>query len=361
MRTLPAGSGLVGGDGPNLKSGARPRVEGASSERSLAIVSAEGARPPEPSTAPISAPVPRARTLPPLDPTVSPRAPAVRRNLATPKPVLASECLRDDIAPIEPAARATMGWYLASGAALLALGAVLALATEGSLRDAAISGALGAAICAVPLARSYRARAVIALGAAIAIALLGVVGLGPAAAWHGAPLSHLARFLAPIALASPLLLRSTYRAYRAVRVAIAVGVALFALSALYAGGAPLWNSDATLLARIVGALVAFVAALSLLGFMSEQTTGGCAIWATCTIVFGGASFAIEAIGPGGVSLAALVAGLAALVSIGVAAAAIYQLSAIAIGPRARAAVERFSVPMPDRAEDELHDATLPGD
>lgn len=252
----------------------------------------------------------RLRSVPPLDPTTPPsvaripvRPSSVSGLRPAAKPILASECLRDDIAPLEPFTRVGRVTYALSAAA----GATASVMT----RSIPLGAAAGMALLGAVLPR-YALRAVAAIaGAAIA-----------ASTFAGAP-TLLLRIVAASLLATSLFLRASYRAHRGTRIALGVGIALFALSALGAG-------------RISGAAIGVVATVSLLGFMNDETTGGCAWWGALAIAVAGGSFALA--GAGWIAVAT------ALVAIVCASVGGYQLVAQLIAPTERARDHRSTLP-----------------
>src|SRR5689334_13868732 len=94
--------------------------------------------------------------------------------------VLASECLREDVAPREPGA--TRGRWITGGVAvsLLFLGVALRLGadpTPGAASVAIGAGGAAAALAALPFPYSMRAVAIFTLGAFLMV--LGLDGTGP--------------------------------------------------------------------------------------------------------------------------------------------------------------------------------------
>jgi hypothetical protein len=187
------------------------------------------------------------------------------------KPLLASEALIEDLAPLEPARSAARLWCAALGGGFLLFG-LLALVGlgPGGAYAAAPEIVLGSIALVAALVRiTYRQRA----GTMIMIGLLSaVVGMrGPGAAgWIDG--WSLLRTLAAITLPAALLFRARYRAYTPARWILGAAVA----SALPFVAYSIWR-----LLRLpfgfetIGAAIALTAVLaSLLGFMGEETTGG---------------------------------------------------------------------------------------
>ncbi len=222
----------------------------------------------------------RSRSRPPLDPTVAPSVTRIpvreasvtgAMRVAVRRPVLASECLKDDVAPLEPHA---VGFRIATG--VLAIASTAAVLLGGPF---VLVGSCGAATAGAMLFRDYERRARFALLASTVSVCAATFALSA----RGAELLPLVlRVAAPIALAVALFARATYRAHRVTRVALAVSLPLFVVAAAFAGGAFLLPG----LPRLAGAGMSVVALLSLLGFMSDQTTGGCAAWSGLALVTG---------------------------------------------------------------------------
>lgn len=271
----------------------------------------------------------RLRSVPPLDPTAAPsvsrlpvRSSAVSEVRPVPKPILASECLKDDIAPLEPFSRGSRVVLGVSGVVAIVGAAILLRSFSGVAVSAFVGGALMAVAAALP---QYRLRA--AFGALGATATVVAVVAGEQ--------SWALRALAAIVLASALFTRACYRAHRGVRVAIGVGIALFAAGALTSFGAQLSS-------RVAAGAMAAIAAASLLGFMGQQTTAGASFWGALALLTAGASIAV-------VVPFSLVP-WAAVVTLGAACAAAavssFALTASVIAPGERAREHRGSLPAP---------------
>jgi hypothetical protein len=188
-------------------------------------------------------------------------------------PVLASEALMEDLAPVEPAGASARIWCAALGAGFAVVGALPLLGLRpGGLTAAVPSLVIGAIALVAALARvTYRQRAV----AMVVLGLLsGVVDLGGTraalATGAGGVGWSLSRLVPAIALAAALIFRSRYRAYGGAR--IFLGAAL--LTAVpFAIHSVIGFSDGFGPGQI-GAVVALIAiAASLTGFMGSETTG----------------------------------------------------------------------------------------
>lgn len=278
------------------------------------------------------------RSVPPLDPTTAPSVSAIPlrpssvsglRPAARP-PILASECLKDDLAPIEPHGAAVRVAIAASGAIVVAAGAAHAATSPLAGGVVAASGALLASASAL---RSYRVRAIASLGAGA----LSVAAASHALASSGAfgaqlPLIVL-RALAPALLAAVLLLRATYRAHATTRVMLGPAILLFFCAALFAGGVPPWAPALSLLPRVACGAMGIVGLLALLGYMSEQTTAGCAAWSALALFTGAGAIVLDGASPlskvwvaGALGVSAAMVGLAT---------ALFASVASQVGPRER--------------------------
>ena len=303
-------------------------------------------------------PTAKLRSLPPLDPTVHSlsemRLPISTTPSVPLKPVLASECLRDDIAPLKPFDARTARAQLSLGLLLLALGLAMGARVLGTATrvDALVAVISGIAVSGPVLARrSYAVRAYIGLIVALAMGALGFLAVGPAAHWSSQPISSAIRFLAPVVLSVSLLLRVTYRASVSTRVGIGAGVALFLVAASHVGGVPVWHEGVGVAARVFSGLMVAVAALSLLGFMGEETTAACGLWASLSLALGGGALVVDAFSRGTVDSSTAVGGIAGLLCVAVASTALYQLGSLVIGPRARRKErDRRSLPPPSLDE-----------
>jgi hypothetical protein len=228
---------------------------------------------------------PDARRATPSDPPPDARrmTPVPRASEMPPRPpVLASESLRADLTPNAPGRSA-----IRATAITLGLGGALAATLVGGpgLGTLTVAAALAlvAALGLAPLA--YRRRA-LALFAVAAPALLSATML--AAPHGGVPHGGLLACTAS-GLAGALYFRAEYRASRLARALIAAGVAAGALWLVAAGALTgLGAIDAawqSWLPALLGAGLAPVLALATLGFMTEDSTGGCSLWASALLVW----------------------------------------------------------------------------
>lgn len=349
MRTLPAEPRAEGSDvAIDVRTGSRPKLEPID----------ESAPPPEAARADASQ---RIRSLPPFDPTVArpSRNPLPRANKPTPKPILASECLRDDAAPIEPNARAARLWTAGLGLALLGCACVL-VARAWPLTDASGTRAIatvaigGAVVTALALAvRRYLVRGVLVLAAAVALvtALLVTREQGGFA---------VARWLAVVPLSAACFLRVSYRSDRAVRALLGASIVGFLGAACFVGGEAVFSGGVSLVARGYAGAMVVVGGLSLLGFMGEETTAGCTVWGALAAVLGAGSLAVDVFVRGGPQ--SLLAAAPAALALPLAAIGTFQIVATSVGPRMRVKTSsRSSLPAPPPEEHDPDEAMLPSD
>ena len=282
------------------------------------------------------------RSLPPLDPTThslsSAKIPTDLKRTPAPRPVLASECLRDDIAPIEPHARRTNVWLASLGGALVLVTiAMLAkLVPSRSMVQTMVPALAGIAIALPTLARApYTARGGIALGAALSLLVVGLAGIGPGVRGAMHPSIDAVRVFGPALLSASLFLRASYRASRTTRVGIATGVVLFVMAGAWAGGVAVWSSDVSIWARLGAGSMLLLSALSFLGFMSEETTGACEVWGVLALVFGAAALSLDALRTAPLDRMLAIGAFVSALAMAVASIAAYTIGAAFIGPRAR--------------------------
>jgi hypothetical protein len=208
---------------------------------------------------------------------------AVKKKMKTPPPILASDVLREDLAPIEPGRSASRIWDAGAAVLFLAVGVclrlklgVFELAPQASAICLAAAAASGATAL-VPF--PYLWRAIVGGTVGAAVALLGLFGSGPLALLTSPGSSvwvESMRVLTCVALPAALLFRSHYRAYR--RGLMILGVA-FVLALPFLIHEAIAMTDGPGIAR-VGAALALTGVLSgLFAFMSApttQTTAWCA-------------------------------------------------------------------------------------
>ncbi|HEX4336128.1 MAG TPA: hypothetical protein VH062_09460 [Polyangiaceae bacterium] len=207
-----------------------------------------------------------------------------------PRLVLASEALREDMAPLEPDRR--VGQEVTGGiaVALALLGIVLRQHAERALvGDAAASltfaaAGAAAAIALLPFSYSVRALAVFSLG--VVMMLLGADSAGPLAGLRIGSTTELevTRLIVLATLPGALLFRARYRGYPRAR--LVLGLALFAAAPFAVSrGLVAADSAATVVDRVAAGIDLAVILAGLFGFMGADTTGGGSVWASLVILF----------------------------------------------------------------------------
>ncbi len=227
----------------------------------------------------------------PVDARASRPSPSVK------PPVLASDILREEVAPRAPA-RTMIRIWLATFAAACALSAVAAKfgfgphtrhVFEGSLATAGLA-ALGALVPA-----PYALRAILALIAGLALLVLGATDRGPLAPLgHEGLLPATAGLVLITALPASLLFRARYRAFRAARVILSISLAVAIPAATFAIFSAI-DDSAPLEMRIANALLAAATATGFFGYMGEETTGGCGRWAAVVLFVYAGRVAVHAL------------------------------------------------------------------
>jgi hypothetical protein len=188
------------------------------------------------------------------------------------KPLLASEALMEDLAPVEPARRAARLWCGAVGVVLIGSGVLPFVGLRpGGLAAALPCFLVGAVALLTALANvSYQRRATTMILLGIIAAPVGLYGTAVADAVGGIPGGAL-RMVAATALAGTLLFRARYRAYPRARIFLGgavvaalpvVAISIYALATRGIGPGQLGP---------LFALAAVAAALP--GFMGAETTG----------------------------------------------------------------------------------------
>ncbi len=201
-----------------------------------------------------------------------------------PKPVLASEVLREELAPLQPARRQCRVWLVGLALSLAALSVALRLGVgmPGGGAEAATLGfsAAGALLAVALLPFPYALRAGVVLVIGVSLMVLGARGAGPLAGMSvdGGSWRVAARLLAMTALPAALLLRAHYRAYARARQILAVAM-LLSVPFLASEVMLSLNASAPLILRIAATVNVAVVLCGLFGFMGESTTGASTLWA----------------------------------------------------------------------------------
>ncbi|WP_437331302.1 hypothetical protein [Sorangium sp. So ce394] len=197
--------------------------------------------------------------------TIEEPPPSAREHVT--KPLLASEALMEDLAPMRPAQDAARVWCAVVGVGFLLFGG---LSVAGLRPDGVVAGPPAFVLGIVTLftaltSVSYRQRALAMVVLGTIATVIGLQSSGPAVGWGAA------RAVAAIALPAALVFRSRYRAYAGARWLL-VAAFLVALPAFGHAAAQLTLLDPHL--AQLGALMVILAVLSsLTGFMGAETTG----------------------------------------------------------------------------------------
>ena len=239
---------------------------------------------------------------------------------AAPKPLLASEALMEDLAPVEPARQGARAWCAGVGVASLLFGALPLVGLLPGGSQAAIpwfvTGAIGLVAAVTPVTYRQRAVAMVVLGLLSGVVALQGAGGALMRADGGAGWG-LARLLAAVTLPAALLFRARYRAYRGARVFL--GAAL-ATSLPFAVHTVLGLFGPGAVAQAGGVVVLFILAGSCAGFMGSETTGAGTYLAPASVIAIAAELALRGIGHGpllGVGTGALAfGGASALAALG---------------------------------------------
>lgn len=261
-----------------------------------------------------------------------------------PKPLLASEVLREDLAPSEPARVSARWWLLGVAVSLgmLGLGYRFGVGAPGPEAHASRYSFTAAAILALVagLPFPYLARALLAFGLGLALMALGVLGQGPlfALSMDGGAFRDAARLTAATVLPAALLFRVSYRAYPRARVLL--GAALL-ISLPFFIGQVLLTLDPSVpaIVRWSAGLTVAVLLSTLFGFMGSGTTGASSLWASLLLGVLSADIALRQFTPlagsdtgsfGYLALGTAILGASVVASVG-----LYQLLAAAFSADAR--------------------------
>jgi len=236
------------------------------------------------------------------------------------KPLLASEALMEDLAPVEPARRRARGWCAGVGAASLLIGGLPLLGVLGGGMTAAIpwfvTGAIAVVAGVTPVTYRQRAVAMVVLGLLTGVVALQGAG-GALMLADGGSGWGLARLFTAVAIPAALLFRAQYRAYAGARIFLGLALCVslpFAVHTVFA----LFDGGGVTTAAAV--LVLGILAGSLAGFMGSETTGAGAYMAYATLIGLALDLGVRGLGKGpliGVATGAVAfGGAAALASLG---------------------------------------------
>lgn len=285
---------------------------------------------------------------------------SIRPSLRRPKPLLASEVLCDELAPLEPARRAVRAWLVGVSLALACLGLALrfgigpaAVRLDAATLSFSSAGAL-LAVALLPFPYALRAGVAALIGAALMA--IGLRGAGPLAglAVDGGTDRDLLRLLVLGALPAALLLRAHYRAYRPARwiltAALGLAVPFAAVEVLLIA-----DDSAPAVARIAAVAAVLAISCALLGFMSEASNGAGSVGASLLLLVLSAELGVRELTPlatpdiGAWTYAATGVGVASasvLVSVG-----LFQLLAAALAGDARRLAKKAQGPAPAELEE----------
>ncbi len=208
----------------------------------------------------------------------------VHRAVASPKPLLASEVLREELAPLRPLAPRCRIWFagLAVAIALLAVAMRAGLGAPALGADDATLGfsAAGALLAIAVLPFPYAARAALVAIVGIVLMVLGLRGAGPLAglAVDGSWLRGTARLTTITLLPAALLFRAHYRAYARAR-HLLIAALVFSVPFIVVQTILALDPGAGSITRISAIVGIAVVCCSLFGFMGEGTTGLSGVWA----------------------------------------------------------------------------------
>lgn len=221
---------------------------------------------------------------------VAPRGPnsGVHPAVSANKPLLASEVLREELAPLEPSRTKCRVWLVGVSVALAMLGVALRFGVghpivgpDGSTLS---FSAAGAALTVALLPFPYALRAIMALLLGTVLMVLGLRGSGPLAAIgnDGPRLADVLRLAPLTVLPAALLFRGRYRAYTRARWLLAAGLAL-TLPFIAREIVTLANAGSDVFARVAAATSVATVLCGLFGFMGAGTTGAGAVWAALVL------------------------------------------------------------------------------
>lgn len=200
------------------------------------------------------------------------------------KPVLASEVLKEELAPLRPAATSARWWLLSAALTLGLLGLSFRFAlglpeqaiSTSSATFGAAAGLAGIAILPFP----YLVRAVASLAVGVFLMTVGVMGTGPlgGVAVDGGAARDITRMVTLTVLPAALFFRVSYRAYGRARlillIALLLSLPFFVGQVLLAT-----NADVSTITRSAAGVTAGAILCALFGFMGSGTTGAGSVWA----------------------------------------------------------------------------------
>jgi hypothetical protein len=274
---------------------------------------------------------------------------AISTKIKMPPPILASDVLREDLAPFEPGRKASRIWDLAFAGLYLVLGAAFwfGLGPSAEPRAGAVCLAAAAATgvtAIVPF--SYLWRAVVGGLIGGAVIVLGLAGHGPLAPMvseGSSGWSEAFRIVACITVPAALLFRSHYRAYARGRLLLTITL-LTALPFVILEGAAVARGP---MVASVGAALVLTGLLSSLGALRSTPTNAVAGWCAQSVI-GLAALDIGlrelylAAPPSIGTFAYAITAVAFFASVVPMALGLFQVLAAVYAPEARIAAERHT-------------------
>ena len=206
-----------------------------------------------------------------------------------PKPILASDCLKDEVAPVHPWDGAARWACVASSFALtaFAFGAHRASPAGATFRGAPLTEAVFALgfAAAAALRLPYTMRALLMVGLGVGLLFNGaLVAAGALQRVFSTPLETAggvgARTVAATCLAAALFFRAHYRAYRGARALLAIACVLALPFVAHAVALTEYGPP---LVRLSSAASLLAVAASLVGFMGAGTTALASAWAAAVL------------------------------------------------------------------------------
>ncbi|MFO0588364.1 MAG: hypothetical protein U0441_12520 [Polyangiaceae bacterium] len=234
---------------------------------------------------------------PPLDSYTAP-APSMPPSRRTTRPLLASEALMEDLAPVEPMGPQARVLCVVAGVLFAVLGVLPRFGVRIEGRAALIpslvvgSVTVFAAVARVP----YRKRAVAMLALGAIVAGLGAAGTGPAhGIATGGALWAIARTVAAAALPAALLFRARYRAFEGAR--LLLGLAFLAALPVAVHAVHILIDASTFGFTELGAVIGILLLTAgLPGFMGSETTAAGSFVAPVMIVAFGVQAGLARLG-----------------------------------------------------------------
>jgi hypothetical protein len=223
--------------------------------------------------------------------------------LSRAKPLLASEALMEDLAPVEPARRDARIWCGACGVAFLLFGALPLVGLRPGALGAAlpwlVTGAI--ALLAGMFPATYRQRAVAMLVLGLLTGLVALQSSSTLVRADGGAAWGVARLFASVTLTAALLFRARYRAYAGARVFLATALVISVPFVVHAARV-FWSGAGFGPAHVGALLVLATVAATPIGFMGAETTGAGPYVAFALVVTASlelASRGLAVVGPSG--------------------------------------------------------------